>query len=145
MKKYKKKYLALLDIVITEIVSQKLQVSLIKDYITKNNGDLVFYSTENHSTFQNLNILRHKIKEKINVDGIIFYSLLQFCYSKKNNINLMEQILEKKIELTFIRENITIKNKIQLKNKIIEIKYFPKTHNSLIYNLKKNFLKTLKK
>ena len=57
----------------------------------------------------------------------------------------MEQILEKKIELTFIRENITIKNKIQLKNKIIEIKYFPKTHNSLIYNLKKNFLKTLKK
>ena len=38
----------------------------------------------------------------------------------------MEQILEKNRALPFIRENITIKNKIQLKNKIIEIKYFPK-------------------
>ena len=68
---------------ITEIVSQKLQVSLIKDYITKNNGDLVFYSTENHSTFQNLNILRHKIKEKINVDGIIFTLYYNFAIAKK--------------------------------------------------------------
>ena len=31
--KFKKKYLAILDIVITEIISQKLQISLIKEFV----------------------------------------------------------------------------------------------------------------
>ena len=145
MKFKKKKYLAILDIVITEIVSQKLQINLIRDFLKKKNSDLVFYSAESHSTFENLNVLKLKIKEKIKIDGIVFYSLLQFFYGGKKNINIINQILKKKIELIFIREGLSIKNKKQLENYLIEIQQFPNTHKSLIQNLKKNFLKILKK
>lgn len=143
--KFKKKYLAILDIVITEIISQKLQISLIKEFVNKNKGDLVFYTTENHATFKNLSILKQKLKEDLKLNGLVFFSILQFFYGEKKNINLLRNILNKGIEVNFIRENLILKNIAQLNKKIIDIKFFPDTHNSLIKNLKSNFLNKTKK
>ena len=58
MKKSKKKYLAFLDIAITEIVGQRLQTILAKDYAKKINGDVIFYSTETYCYEHNSTELR---------------------------------------------------------------------------------------
>ena len=51
---YKKTFLAYVDIAITEIISQKNQTKLMKDYLKKTNGDIVFYSAESHLTIETL-------------------------------------------------------------------------------------------
>ena len=141
MKKSKKKYLAFLDIAITEIVGQRLQTILAKDYAKKINGDVIFYSTETYGSFKNLQVLKQKINEDSEFDGVIFYSILQFCYGGKIESKILKKILKKKIKLIFVRENIEINNLTQLKSKLIELAYFQKTHKSLIENIIKNFIK----
>ena len=80
---YKKEYLAFTDLTITEIISQKNQMKLMKNYLNEHNADIVFYSTEGHRTIESMRILENKIGENPNIDGIVFYSILQFSYSGK--------------------------------------------------------------
>lgn len=139
-----KKFFAFADVVITEILPQKIQVQIMNSYLEKLNSEVIFYSTENHLTFKNHSILKAKLNEDTKIKGFVFYSLLQFCYSRKIDFNLLEKIT-KKYECIFIRENLRIKNNQDLKKNMIGLKQFPFTHNELITNLKKNYLKILNK
>ena len=140
---YKKTFLAYVDIAITEIISQKNQTKLMKDYLKKTNGDIVFYSAENHLTIETLRLLEAKISEKIKINGIIFYSALQFSYSGKFLFNTAKKILNNNYELYFVREDIKIANIKELDKIKIALKMFPDTHHDLITNLKNNFYRII--
>ncbi len=140
---YKKTFLAYVDIAITEIISQKNQTKLMKDYLKKTNGDIVFYSAESHLTIETLRLLEAKISEKIKINGIIFYSALQFSYSGKFLFNTAKKILNNNYELYFVREDIKITNIKELDKIKIALKIFPDTHHNLITNLKNNFYRII--
>tara|TARA_S200000501_G_C20601536_1_gene646146 strand:- start:154 stop:567 length:414 start_codon:yes stop_codon:yes gene_type:complete len=134
-----KNFYAFLDIVIAEIVPQKLQTLLISEKLKSMKGNISFYSTEGHKSFKIQSQLKTKIDEKPNVKGFAFYSLLQFCYNNELNINLLKTMI-KNYDCVFVRENL-IMNKINFKDKKFELKSFSYTHQSLIDNLKINFKK----
>ena len=140
---YKKTFLAYVDIAITEIISQKNQTKLMKDYLKEINGDIVFYSTENHLTIETMRLLESKISENIKINGIIFYSVLQFSYSGKFLFKIAKKILDNNYELYFVREDIKIKNTKALDKMKISLNIFPDTHYDLIKNLKSNFYRII--
>jgi hypothetical protein len=133
-----------LDIVCTPIIPQALQTKLIKEHLKEKNYTLNFYTTESHTTFENMSILKQKVSEKNKFSGFAFYSLMQFSYNSKFEFNLLKKIL-KKYKCVFIRENVQIDNLIDLKKIENELKIFPATNHIAIKNLKNNFLSITKK
>lgn len=139
-----KKFYAFLDIVCTPIVPQGIQTKIIKKTLEEKNFDLSFYTTESHTTFEDMSILKQKLSEKINFNGFAFFSVLQFSYKNQFDLFLLKKVL-KRYKCFFIRENIFIKNLNDLKNFEEELRLFPTTSYILINNLKKNFLSITKK
>ncbi len=137
-----KKFYIFLDIVITEVVPQRLQTALIRDKLNSLKGNITFYSTEGHNSYMNQSQLQTKIDEKPKIKGFAFYSLLQFCYGKKINLNLIKNLV-KNYDCIFVRENLIL-NKSNFEKKKFELKSFSFTHETLIRNLKKNFIKIYK-
>jgi hypothetical protein len=135
-----KKYFAFIDVVITEIMPNRIQLQVINNFLSKINSEISFYSAENHNSYSTLEILNSKFYEKPKVRGFVFYSLLQFCYGEKILLDTLKKIL-KKYECIFIRENIILKSENDLLNKKRSIKVFKDTHESLIKNLISNFNK----
>ena len=141
---YKKKYFAFLDIIITEIIPQRIQTQVINNHLKKYKSEISFYSTEEHSTYKKLSALVTKINEKPKIEGFVFYSFLQFCYDKKINFKLLKRIL-KNYNCIFVRENLKFAKIEDIISNKIAIKSFKNSHESLIENLEKNFSKILTK
>ena len=139
-----KKFYGFLDIVCTPIVPQGLQTKIIKNALEDNNLELSFYTTESHTTFKNMSILKQKLSEKNNFKGFAFFSVLQFAYKDKFDLSLLNKVI-KKYNCLFLRENIFIKNINDLKSLEKELILFPTTNYMLINNLKENFLSITKK
>jgi hypothetical protein len=139
-----KKFYGFLDIVCTPIVPQGLQTKIIKNALEDNNLELSFYTTESHTTFKNMSILKQKLSEKNNFKGFAFFSVLQFAYKDKFDLSLLNKVI-KKYNCLFVRENIFIKNINDLKSLEKELILFPTTNYILINNLKENFLSITKK
>ena len=139
----KKTFLAYVDVTISEIISQKNQQILMKNYLSQNNAEIVFYSTESYLTIETLKLLESKVSEKIKLNGIIFYSALQFSYSGNFLFNTARKILQNNYELFFVREDIKIMNIKDLNNLKTSLKIFPDTHHELINNLKNNFYRII--
>lgn len=133
------KFYGFLDIVCTPIIPQAIQTKLIKQYLSENKCLLSFYTTESHTTFENMSILKQKITEKNNFTGFAFYSLMQFSYNLKFEFRFLKKILSK-YKCYFVRENIKINDINDLKKIEDELKIFHVTNHLTIKNLKENFL-----
>lgn len=139
-----KRFYGFLDIVCTPIIPQGLQTKIIKKTLEDSNINLSFYTTESHTTFENMSILKQKLSEKNNFEGFAFFSVLQFSYKNRFNLLLLKKVI-KKYKCLFVRENIFINNINDLKNLEDELILFPTTNYMLINNLKENFLSITKK
>ena len=89
-----KKFYGFLDIVCTPIVPQGLQIKIIKNALKDNNLELSFYTTESHTTFKNMSILKQKLSEKNNFKGFAFFSALQFAYKDKFDLSLLNKVIK---------------------------------------------------
>ena len=87
-----------------------------------------------------MKIFKEKIKSKPKINGYIFYSLLQFCYDKKININIISEAVNKGYSIYLAREKIVV-NKKNFKKKLSDLHFFKFTNNSLIKTIKNNFEK----
>jgi len=105
-----KKFLALLDVSLIEIISQKSQYELMQYQLNKKNLLLASYINEDPSDIASCKEILRKINEKLNIQGIVFFSLLQLCYGSKIKLNIIKESLKNKYEIFFVRENIHIKN-----------------------------------
>ena len=81
-----------------------------------------------------------KIQSNPNIHGFIFFSLLQFCYDKKFNIDLIEKAIQKGYTIYIAREKIVINN-YNFKKKKKDLFFFKITNNTLINTIKNKFEK----
>jgi hypothetical protein len=110
-----KKYHSWLDISLGSIVSQPMQRILCNDLANKLKGKIIFELGEDVE-FKNYNLqLRNMLKNQLDVDGFIFLRLEQFISTNKLNIELISKMLNNNYELHFIRQNLSLLNKSDLK------------------------------
>tara|TARA_Y200000002_G_C22510665_1_gene591179 strand:+ start:226 stop:639 length:414 start_codon:yes stop_codon:yes gene_type:complete len=132
----KNNLLAILDYCIIQIVPQMAQIDILKDYVSKFNKSIDFYSIESQLTIENCSVLRDKIKEQPKIDGFVFYSLLQLSYGNKVDLKLIEEILSKNYKIYFYREKLNILSKNDFKKKYEKLSLFHHNNLSLIYKIK---------
>ncbi len=117
-----KKYHSWLDISLGSIISQPMQRILCNDLANKLNGKIIFELGEDVE-FKSYNLqLRNMLKNKLDVNGFIFLRLEQFIDSeRKLNIELIAKMIENKYELHFIRQNLSLINKKDLKKNLQDL------------------------
>ena len=124
-----KNFIAQIDISIIEIVPQKSQVDILKTFLKKNEK-IINYSIENIESRGNFLSLKSILKNTKNIHGIIFFSLIQFCYNNSNVIDFNSlKNLSKNNNIIFFRENLRIKNLSEFKSVEKKLKLFK--HNNL--------------
>ena len=64
------------------------------------------------------------LKNKLNVNGFIFLRLEQFINKDKLNIELISKIINNNYELHFIRQNLSLLNKNDLKKNMTNLIMF---------------------
>lgn len=89
-------------------VPQPIQHIVIADKASKLGGKITFYAPEDFETLKTQGVTRSKLSQRPAVDGIIFFTLKQFCYGEKLNFSLLRNILDSKYEVHFARENLSI-------------------------------------
>jgi len=110
------------------IAPQVEQHNLIKSIAEKENGKIVFYGSEDFFVAQNQPFILFKLKRTPDINGVIFFTLNQFCYGEYFNLRLLNDILDLKISIHFARESFSIYNVSDLEEKYIElIGYFQST------------------
>ncbi len=117
-----KNYYSCIDTKFVKYLPQPLQHLVVGDKATKLGGKIIFYTSEDFGTYDYHGIIRAKVEEKPQMDGIIFFSLSQFFNNGMLNIEFMEFLLDHEYEIHFARENISIQNKETL-NKIFPMLY----------------------
>ena len=98
-----------------ERVPQHVQNIIIRNFCKKNNYEFLLSSTE-YNKEKSVFILMEILENLKNLDGLIFYSLLQLPANKKERFHLYKKILDNKKSLHFAVEDISVKNKNDLKN-----------------------------
>lgn len=75
------------------------------------NGQIISYGAEDIINFKNQMFILDKVQKIIkNIDGVVFFTVDQFCYSETINLKLLKNLIDHKLEVHFSRENISIYN-----------------------------------
>ena len=114
------------------------------DFSKKIKKKIAFYAGENDKSFRNLDLFKTKLKNKPKIEGFIFFTLLQFCYNGKTNIQLINKTIKQNYSLYFVRENFIIKNKKDLSELKKDLIFFSLTNRkilNLLVNNSKDFWK----
>lgn len=110
------------------VAPQSEQHMLINQKAAAENGKVVFYGAEDFFAAQSQPFILFKLKRTPNIDGVIFFTINQFCYGNTLNLKLLHQILELNISVHFAREFFSILNFKELEDKYIELlAYFQST------------------
>ena len=120
------------DIKLIEIISQANQSNIAKNFLSEKNLKISFSIFENPENADNLISTKKRILEEKNIKGIVFFSLIQLCYSGSFDFKLLDSIVNKKLQVIFIRENIIFKNKKELINAKKELSLFINNNHRII-------------
>lgn len=97
-----------LDAGFVKYVPQPLQHLALANKASKLGGELLFYTAEDFETLVSQGTIKAKMAEQPAVDGFIFFTIRQFFYGEKLNLNLMNSMLDQKYEIHFAREDLSI-------------------------------------
>ena len=86
------------------------QHGLIKSIAERENGKIIFYGAEDYFVAGSQPFILLKLMRTKNLDGVIFFTLNQFCYGESINLKLIVNILKLKISVHFAREGLSIQN-----------------------------------
>lgn len=112
-------YYSCLDSLLT--TPQAEQHYWIKKMAEKKNGQVVFYGAEEYFVSNFQPFILNKLKRTPNLNGVIFFTIDQFCYGEKLNISLMIEIIKTGLSIHFAREKISILNNNQLEEQYLEL------------------------
>jgi hypothetical protein len=96
-----------------------------------NSGKIVFYGAEDVLVKKNQPFIYEKLKRTPNIDGVIFFTIDQFCYNKSINVSLIQKLLKMPLSIHFARENISYFDFKQVRKDLPEI-------YSYFYSLNRN-------
>jgi len=127
------------DTLLNKFIPQAWQIFIMKSFISEYNKKISFYTGESHKTYKKMTLLKKKLNENPRLHGFVFFSFLQFCYDKKDNLKIMEECLKKNYTIYLTREKIVISSMKEYKKKKIDFFYFTKTNKNLIESILENF------
>jgi hypothetical protein len=92
-------------------VPQPIQHLAIHDKAAKAQGAVTFYGAEEVRVLRTQPFIKtklEKLKQKEEVDGVVFYTIHQFRYGDTLNFDLMRRILDMGLEIHFARERLSL-------------------------------------
>lgn len=87
---------------------QPIQLMVMREKGKKAGGGVSFYGTEEFRTAKVQSYIVPKLKRTPGLQGVIFFSLDQFCYGERANIKVMQEILDLGLETHFAREDLSL-------------------------------------
>ena len=127
------------DTLLNKFIPQAWQIFIMRSFISEYNKKISFYTGESHKTYKKMTLLKKKLNENPRLHGFVFFSFLQFCYDKKDNLKIMEECLRKNYTIYLAREKMVISSMKEYKKKKIDFFYFTKTNKNLIKSILENF------
>ena len=103
---------------------QAEQHRLISKLAVELSGKIIFYGSEDFFVAATQPFILPKLQRTPNLDGVIFFTLDQFCYSGEFNIKLLDQIVSRKLLVGFARENLTFKSHKCLSKFFLQLKAY---------------------
>ena len=104
-----KKFYSCIDSLIPSPLSE--QHLIIKKKAEKEGGSITAYASEEFRTVKNQPWIYIKLKETPNLDGVVFFTALQFSYGGKFNIKLFNRLINDNYEVHFAREDLSFSKK----------------------------------
>jgi hypothetical protein len=86
-----------------------------------NNAKIIFYGAEDVLVTRDQPFIYDKLKRTPKIDGVIFFTIDQFCYENTLNIHLIKKIIDLNMSIHFARENISYFDQNELKKDLPEI------------------------
>ena len=100
-----KKFYSCVDALIPSPLSE--QHLIIKKKAEKEGGSITAYASEESRTVKSQPWIYIKLKETPGLDGVVFFTALQFSYGGKFNIKLFNKLINNNYEVHFARENLS--------------------------------------
>ena len=100
-----KKFYSCVDALIPSPLSE--QHLIIKNKAEKEGGSITAYASEEFRTVKSQPWIYIKLKETPGLDGVVFFTALQFSYGGKFNIKLFNKLINNNYEVHFARENLS--------------------------------------
>ena len=121
--------------------TQPEQHIICENIANSNNGKIVFYGAEDVLVTKQQPFIYDKLRRTPQIDGVIFFTINQFCYENTININLIKKIIDLKISIHFARENISYFNQKEFKKDLPDIySYFYSSNR-----VRKKYARNIKK
>jgi hypothetical protein len=110
-----KNFYSCVDTLIPSPLSE--QHLIIKKKAEKEGGLITAYASEEFRTVKSQPWIFIKLKETPGLDGVVFFTALQFSYGSQFNLKLFDKIIDNNYEIHFARENFSFsKKKINYKS-----------------------------
>ena len=103
-------FYASLDTAFVKYCPQPMQHVVVADKARKLGGEISFYTMEDFNSLAFQGAMRAKIEERPPVEGMVYFTLRQFCYGDRLDLDFMKFILNSGFEVHFAREDISIEN-----------------------------------
>lgn len=104
-----KKFYSCVDSLIPSPLSE--QHLIIKKKAVKEGGSITAYASEEFRTVKSQPWIYIKLKETPDLNGVVFFTALQFSYGDKFNIKLFNKIINNNYEIHFAREDLSFSKK----------------------------------
>lgn len=100
---------------------QPEQHEISKKKATKEGGQIVFYGAEEYRVAKYQPFILNKLNRTSGIDGVVFFTIDQFCYGQTFNLKLLCNILKSNFSAHFAREDISFNNVQEVKEKFITL------------------------
>ena len=100
---------------------QPEQHELSKKKANKEGGQIVFYGAEEYRVVKQQPFILKKLQRTPGIDGVVFFSIDQFCYGGTFNLKLLRDILKLKLSVHFAREDISFNSFDEVMEKFITL------------------------
>jgi len=131
----KKNFYSFHDASVYQLITPKFQHQLISLKAKENNGEIIFYTSEDPKLNKKNRIVYEKLAQKPDVRGFIFLHLQQLAYSGKIDTSLIKKILLNNYEIHFCKEDLSLYKVCDFSKNINNFLIFDKTRK--LVNLKK--------
>jgi hypothetical protein len=114
-----KQYFSCIDTLM--LAPQPEQHALSQVKASKEGGQIVFYGAEEHRVVKQQPFILGKLLKTPGLDGVVFFSVNQFCYADTFNLKLLAAILEIPLEVHFAREDLSFRSITDMSEKFLVV------------------------
>ena len=117
-----KQFYSCIDVRIPAPQPEQHQVS--KTKAIKEGGQIVFYGAEEYRSSKYQPYILNKLQRTPRIDGVIFFTIDQFCYGETFNLKLLCDILKSKFTVHFAREDLSFNSVEEVMEKFLTLSVY---------------------